>query len=118
MKKLLILLLSIIVSFNAHSNPLQKNDFENKTYTYIQQLDGVHYTIIHQYQKDGILKNLSYSSDGSIWDQEDIWWVKNNFLYIQYQGLNTIPFSFNFDTNFVSFEVEGDLYDMIIVIIE
>ena len=107
----------MLISSNAYSDPLQKSDFESKTYTYSERTNNVSYTIEHQYLKNGSLKGVAHGSDGFTWkeDEEDIWWVKNNFLYIQYQGRNPIPFSFNFDTNSVSYETALGKFNMTIV---
>jgi hypothetical protein len=121
MKKLLILLFCLLISLNTYSDSLQKSDFESKTYTYSQRINNVSYTIEQQYLKNGSLKTVSNGSDGSmniLEGEDNIWWVNNNFLYVQYQGQNPIPFSFNFDTNSVSYNAASRKFNMKIVNIE
>ena len=121
MKKLLILLFCLLISLNTYSDSLQKSDFESKTYTYSQRINNVSYTIEQQYLKNGSLKTVSNGSDGSmniLEGEDNIWWVNNNFLYVQYQGQKPIPFSFNFDTNSVSYNAASRKFNMKIVNIE
>ena len=119
MKKLLILLFSLLISFNAYS--VQKSDLEGKTYTYLQKTNTGDWKIEHEYLKNGSLNSFSVNEKGKIYpgDEADIWWVKNNSLYIQYQGSSSpTAFSFDFNNNKSFFESGGKLYEMTIVKID
>jgi len=112
MKKILILLFSILVSVNSYSDHVKKSDYENKTYIYslkgIEYVDRTtkYYTIHHQYLKNGTLKAFNFVSDGSVGKtKESTWWVENNFLYvIESPGDTPIKFRLNSDTNLQSWE--------------
>jgi len=116
MKKLLILLFSLVISLNAFS--VQKSDLEGKTFIYLNVDSNA--KIHHKYLKNGSLKNFSVSSSGKTHPGKagDNWWIKNNYLYIEFEGFSPIKFSFDFNNNKAFFDYGGQLNEMTILEID